>query len=77
METIIKVKPSELNIELLQKIKDFIGNRKNVEITISLNEFDPKYTEALDRSIRQAEQEANLISFTMEEFMTYTPKKQQ
>ncbi|MBT1699112.1 hypothetical protein KK083_19610 [Fulvivirgaceae bacterium PWU4] len=74
METIIKVKPSELNIELLQKIKDFIGNRKNIEITISLNEFDPRYNDELDRSIRQAEQEANLISFTMEEFMSYTPK---
>lgn len=29
----------------------------------------------LDKSINDAEKEENMISFTMEEFMTYTPEK--
>jgi len=75
METIIKVSPSELNIKLLNKIKDFIGNKQNVDVTISLKEMDTAYLESLDHSIQQANEERNLISFTMEEFLAYTPKK--
>jgi len=75
METIIKVSPSELNIKLLNKIKDFIGNKQNVDVTISLKERDTAYLESLDHSIQQANDERNLISFTMEEFLAYTPKK--
>jgi hypothetical protein len=30
METEIRVKPSELNTTLLDKIKDFIGNKKTL-----------------------------------------------
>ena len=75
METIIKVSPSELNIKLLKKIKDFIGNKQNVDVTISLKEMDTAYMESLDHSIQQANDERNLISFTMEEFLAYTPKK--
>jgi len=75
METIIKVSPSELNIKLLNKIKDFIGNKQNVDVTISLKEMDTEHLESLDHSIQQANDERNLISFTMEEFLAYTPKK--
>ena len=75
METIIKVSPSELDIKLLNKIRDFIGNKQNVDVTISLKEIDAAYIESLDHSIRQADDEHNLISFTMEDFMAYTPKK--
>ena len=39
METIINVSPSELNIKLLKKIKDFIGNKQNVDVTISLKRW--------------------------------------
>jgi hypothetical protein len=42
-----------LNIDLIQKIKDFIGDRKNIDVIISLKETDPEYDEALDRSIAQ------------------------
>ncbi len=75
METIIKVSPDELNESLLEKIRKFIGDKKNVEVTISLNEYDKNYVDELDMSINQAEKGENLISFTMEEFMAYTPKK--
>jgi hypothetical protein len=75
METIIKVSPEELNENLLEKIKKFIAGKKNVDVTISLKEFDKNYVDDLDKSIRDAEKGENLISFTMEEFMAYTPKK--
>ncbi len=74
METVIKVTPSELNVGLLEKIKDFIGNRKNIDVTISLKEVDPDYADALDHSIAQAES-SDVISMTMEEFAAYTLKK--
>ena len=73
METIIKVNPSELNEGLLNKIKSFIGGKENIDVTISLKEFDPKYANALDRSIEEAENGENLIFLTMENFMAYTP----
>lgn len=74
METVIKINPSELNAGLIDKIKSFIGNKKNIDVTISLKEFDPDYADALDRSILQAET-GDVISMTMEEFVAYTPKK--
>ena len=76
METVIKINPSELNTGLLSKIKEFIGNKKNIDITISLKEFNPDYVDALNHSIDQAES-GNILSFTMEEFVAYTPQKKQ
>lgn len=74
METVITVNPSELNSSLLNKIKKFIGKKENVNVTISLHEFDPAYADALDRSIEQAES-GDVITMTMEEFVAYTPRK--
>jgi hypothetical protein len=73
METIIKVNPSELNEGLLDKIKKFIGNKDNMDVTILLTEFDREYVDDLDRSIDQAGRTEELVTFTMEEFMNYTP----
>jgi hypothetical protein len=73
METIIKVNASELNENLLDKIRKFIGGNNNIDVTISLKEFDPEYAEMLDRSIEDAEKGENLVTFTMEDFMEYTP----
>ena len=75
METIIKVNPSELNENLLNKIRNFIGNKDNIDVTISLKEFDADYADALNYSIDEAEKGENLISFTMNDFMAYTPSK--
>ena len=73
METVITVNPSELNTSLLNKIKKFIGKKNNVDVVISLREYDPAYVEALEKSIDQAETGAEIISMTMEEFVAYTP----
>jgi len=75
METIIKLSPSELNASLLRKIKKLIGNKENVDVTISLKEYNAEYAKELDDSIEQAESGHNLVSFTMEEFMSYKPSK--
>ena len=77
METVIKIHPSELNSSLISKIKKFIGDKENVDVIISLKEFDPAYADALDRSIDQAESGQELITMTMEEFVAYTAKKKQ
>ena len=76
METIIKIHPDELNKALLNKIRKFIGKKENIDITISVKEFDPAYADALDTSIKQAET-GDVISMTMEEFAAYTPKRKQ
>ena len=75
METVITVNPSELNSGLLNKIKKFIGTKNNVDVIISLREFDSAYVTALDKSIEQAETGDEIISMTMEDFVAYTPKK--
>jgi len=71
METIIKVNPSELNESLLNQIKNFIGGKNNVDVTISLKEFDQEYANTLDRSIEEAENSGSLVTFSMEDFMAY------
>lgn len=75
METIIKISPSELNEGLLEKIKKFIAGRDNIDVTISLKEFDKPYVDDLNKSISDAEKGEDMISLTMEEFMSYAPKK--
>ena len=75
METVITVNPSELNSSLLNKIKKFIGKKNNVDVVISLREYDPAYVEALDKSIEQAENSTEIISMSMEDFVAYTPQK--
>ena len=67
METIIKVSPSELDIKLLNKIRDYIGNKQNVDVTISLKEMpagrtggDTAYLDSLDHSIQQADKDMML-----------------
>jgi uncharacterized Fe-S cluster-containing MiaB family protein len=74
METLIKVQPDELNVELLNKIKEFI-REKDVDITITLTEFDPAYQQSLNKSINQSKEKDQLITLSMEEFIAYTPLK--
>ncbi|MCX6206430.1 MAG: hypothetical protein NTZ19_09295 [Bacteroidetes bacterium] len=75
METIIKVNPSELNMSLIDKIKSFIGSKENIDVTISLREFDTMFQEELDISLEQSKNPKEIISMTMEEFIAYAPNK--
>jgi hypothetical protein len=81
METIIKVNSSELNKSLLDKIRKFIGNKENAEITISItsakehsrNETREQYFARLDKSIENLET-GNVVSFTTDEFKSFSSK---
>lgn len=75
METTIKISPSELDQNLLEKIKAFIGTKENVDVTISIREFNDDYADALEQSINEAENPLDLVSFKMDDFMAYTPSK--
>ena len=70
IETNISVTPAELNLSQHNQIKKFIVNRKNIDATISLKEFDPSYAEDLGKSI-EAESGEHLISFTPIESKKY------
>ena len=59
----------------LSKIKKFIGRKNNGDIIISLREYDEEYVAVLDKSIELAEKGDEIISMTMEEFLSYTPSK--
>jgi ssRNA-specific RNase YbeY (16S rRNA maturation enzyme) len=73
METIIKVIPSELDSKLLDRIRDFIAGKENIDITISLKVMDESYMKTLHHSIEEAEHNRDIVSFTMEDFMSYAP----
>ena len=79
METIIRLKPSELNIVLIEKIKALLADKDDVEITLSFSEkgtyntlhktqLEQSYKEKINRSIQNVEQDKNIISFTGDEF---------
>ena len=74
MQTIINLKPSELNQGILDKVKEFLQGSKSASITITINEEDD-YLENLTRSIAHAEENKEMITFTFEEFVAYDPKK--
>jgi len=74
MEAVIKLKPEELDNNLLLKIKQLIAGRSDMEVTISLKEKSLVYLKDLDESIRQVEDD-DTITFTMEEFLAYPAKK--
>ncbi len=74
MDAIIKLKPEELNNKMLVKIKDLIGSRKDIEVTISLTDSKTEYLKTLDRSISDLNRNKDTIIFTLEEFLAYPSK---
>jgi hypothetical protein len=69
MDAVIKLKPEELTNKMLVKIKELIGGRKDIEITISLIDNKTEYLKTLDRSIEDLNTDKDTITFTMEEFL--------
>lgn len=79
METLIRVRPDELKMDLLNKIKLLIQGDESVEIIIHVKERssrnlymeDPaEYLSQLEKSIKDS-LEGRTVSFTMEEFEKY------
>jgi len=73
METVIKIRSKELDNKLFKKIKEFVSDKKNLDITISISDSKEKYLNELDESIKQLEQKDKLITFTLQEFLDYSP----
>ena len=79
METIIKLSPSELTAELLDKIKSFVETTPKAEITLSIRdksfprkETREQYFERINRAIDAVEKSENLVSFTFDEFLKFS-----
>jgi hypothetical protein len=72
MQTVIKLKASELNQSFIKKVKDFIKGREDADITVTINVED--YYSELKKSINDIESNNNLVSFTLEEFENYSDK---
>ncbi len=75
MNAVIKLRPEELDNNLLQKIKELVNGRTDVEVTISLSDNKSEYFKTLDRSIADLNLDKDTISFTMEEFLEYPSSK--
>lgn len=80
METIIKLQPSELKDAIVEKVLNFIKNRQDTEVTISVKTISrdikaisgKAYLDDLSESIKQLENKENLIGFTYEEFIEFS-----
>ena len=76
MDTVIKVKIGELDASLVERIKTFFHGNENAELTISFDDGQQKYYEALDRSLQQLEAGSGLITFeSIDELEAYSNKK--
>jgi hypothetical protein len=73
MNTEINLKAAELNLEFFNRIKDFLKSKKASNIKIIISDEDDYFT-ALDKSVSDIEQKTNLVTFTMEELLTFDPK---
>ncbi len=78
METVIKLKLSELTDTFLQKLKDLVNQDANTEVTVTLKTPTKKraisgaeYLADLEESIRQTES-GETVAFTWDEFKTLT-----
>ena len=82
METSIKLKPSEINENLLHVLQRFFNGKDNFEITINVKEIsnnsflaeEPKeeYLQRLNKSVENIENNKDLVSFTFEEFENFS-----
>lgn len=78
METIIKIRPSELTVNLLEKLQYLLKGNDNYEITIQVAEKPSRsslrletkdeYKERLDKAIRNVEKGESVVAFSLEEF---------
>lgn len=82
MEALIKLKVSELDSSLIEKLKLLFSTNQDAVLTISIGEMtlyfegnDSNYMESLHRSKDDLENNRNLISFTMEELEAYANSK--
>lgn len=76
METVIRIKPSELTPDFIDKVKILFKNDKAIEISISSvsdfgltkKEGHKGYEDRVNRAIKNLEENKDTISFSEDEF---------
>ena len=76
METIIRIKPSELTPDFIDKVKTLFKDDKTIEISISSvsdfgltnKEGKKEYEDRVNKAIKNLEENRNTISFSEDEF---------
>lgn len=76
METIIRISPSELTPDFIDKVKSLFQNDKAIEISISSvsdfgltkKEGKKEYEDRLNKAIKNLEENKDTISFSADEF---------
>ncbi|MCX6236214.1 MAG: hypothetical protein NTY07_01440 [Bacteroidia bacterium] len=76
METVIRIKPSELTPDFIHKLKALLKNDTAVEISISsvsdfgltTKEGQKEYEDRLNRAIKNLEENKDTVSFSEDEF---------
>ena len=76
METIIRIKPSELTPDFIDKIKTFFKNDEAIEISISSvsdfgltkKEAKLEYEDRVNKAIKNLDTDKDTISFSEDEF---------
>ena len=80
METIIRLKTTELNLDFLNKIKELFKNEEALEISISpvsdfgltKKESNKAYKDRINRAIENLDAKKNVITFSDNEFESLT-----
>lgn len=75
MEAVIKIRSKELDNKFFKKIKELVNNDKNLDITISIADPNKNFLKELDESIDQLNSKNKLVTFTLDEFLAYTPSR--
>jgi hypothetical protein len=78
METTVRLRLSELNHEVVNRLKEIFlsassGKDPVISISLSFDEHNQQYTEKLKRGIAQLEKGESMV-FTMEELEAYLTK---
>lgn len=80
METIFRIKPNELNLDFLDKVKTLFRNEEVIEISISpVSDFSltkkegrKGYEDRVNRAIKNLEGNKDTVSFSEDEFESLT-----
>ncbi|MCY7411191.1 MAG: hypothetical protein LH473_13035 [Chitinophagales bacterium] len=75
MEAVIKIRSKELDNKFFKKIKELVNNEKNLDITISIADPNKNFLKELDESIDLLNSKKKLVTFTLDEFLAYTPTR--
>ncbi len=73
MHAEINLKASEMNADLLKKIMGILKGKKEANVKITISDEDD-YFDVLYRSMADAKQKKDLVTFTLEELMAFEPE---